>query len=133
MSNEMNLGRHSVVVFVPIRNADQARSFYRDLLGLTLVQDELPFALVFKVQDVNLRLAMVGDFTPAPWTVLGWEVPDVHAAVKRLESSGLRFERYERMQQDKDGVWNAPSGAKVAWFKDPDGNVLSLTEPAPGR
>ncbi|HUB29145.1 MAG TPA: VOC family protein [Terracidiphilus sp.] len=133
MTNEMSLGGRNVVAFVPIRNADRAKSFYRDLLGLALQQDERPFALVFEAQGVTLRLAMVGEFTAAPWTVLGWEVPAIEAAARHLASLGVRMERYEGMEQDQDGVWNSPSGAKVAWFKDPDGNVLSLTELPPGR
>jgi catechol 2,3-dioxygenase-like lactoylglutathione lyase family enzyme len=63
----------------------------------------------------------------AGYTVLGWQVPDIVDAVKRLRKAGVRFERYDGMGQDKLGVWQSPSGARIAWFKDPDGNTLSIT------
>jgi hypothetical protein len=75
-----------------------------------------------------LRLGMAKDLPPARGTVLGWQVPDIKAAVQELEQAGVRFERYGGMRQDELGIWTAPTGARVAWFKDPDGNVLSVSE-----
>ncbi|HEY6490039.1 MAG: VOC family protein [Terracidiphilus sp.] len=128
MTNQANLGERNIVAFVPIVDAATARSFYGAVLGLKLIEQELPFAVVFDAHGTTLRLTLVGEFAPAPWTVLGWDVPDLEAAVCRLESAGVRFERYEWMKQDEQGIWSSPSGAKVAWFKDPDGNVLSLSQ-----
>ena len=94
---------------------------------MRLVADE-PFALVFDAHGVMLRVTKVDAVTPAPYTVLGWRVPDIGAAVMELGGSGVVFERYQGMPQDELGIWTSPSGAKIAWFRDPDGNVLSLTE-----
>lgn len=130
MANQANLGERNVVAFVPIVDAAKAKSFYRDVLRLKLIEEELPFAVVFDAHGVILRLSLVGELTPAPWTVLGWDVPDIRATVCPLEAAGVRFERYGWMEQDEHGIWTSPSGAKVAWFKDPDGNVLSLSQMA---
>jgi catechol 2,3-dioxygenase-like lactoylglutathione lyase family enzyme len=75
-----------------------------------------------------LRLGMAKELPPARGTVLGWQVPDIAAAVRDLEAAGVRFERYDFVKQDELGVWTTPTGARVAWFKDPDGNILSLSE-----
>jgi catechol 2,3-dioxygenase-like lactoylglutathione lyase family enzyme len=124
------LGTRNVTAFVATTNPERAKAFYGDTLGLPLVSDD-PWALVFSAAGtVLLRIQKVEHHTPHPFTALGWNVPDVAADVAALASRGVRFERYERMQQDDAGVWTSPSGAKVAWFKDPDGNVLSLTEDA---
>jgi hypothetical protein len=95
-------------------------------LGLSLIDDS-PFALVFDAQGTMLRIQKVQDFSPAEYTVLGLEVSDLGAAVKQLSAAGVRFERYDGLKQDKSGIWTSPDGAAVAWFKDPDGNTLSLT------
>lgn len=124
----MGLGRHSIIAFIPIVNVAKARAFYRDVLGLNLAREEMPFALVFNANGTMLRLAIVAELCPAPWTVLGWEVPDIDTAVHNLQSRGVRFERFAQMDQDEHGIWNSPNGARVAWFKDPEGNVLSLSE-----
>lgn len=118
-----------VVAFVPTRDPAKARAFYGDVLGLQLISED-PFALVFNANGVTVRVANVSsvpNFTPAPFTILGWQVPDVEIAVRDLVSKGVVFERFPGMQQSETGIWNAPSGAKVGWFKDPDGNVLSVT------
>jgi hypothetical protein len=86
------------------------------------------FALVFDAHGVMLRVARVHELTPAPYTVLGWKVADISAAVKELQIRGVAFERYEGLDQDELGIWKSPGGAKVAWFKDPDRNTLSLTQ-----
>jgi catechol 2,3-dioxygenase-like lactoylglutathione lyase family enzyme len=104
--------------------------FYEDVLGLRLVEED-KFALVFDSNGVMVRLVNVKGvhgFKPAPFTILGWRVEDIKKAVLKLRRNGIRFERYEGMEQDASGVWTSPEGAKVAWFKDPDGNTLSITE-----
>jgi catechol 2,3-dioxygenase-like lactoylglutathione lyase family enzyme len=121
------LNAADVIAFVGTARADAARAFYRDALGLRLVADE-PFALVFDAHGVMLRVTKVDAVEPAPYTVLGWRVPDIRAAVTELGGNGVGFERYRGMPQDELGIWTSPSGAKIAWFRDPDGNVLSLTE-----
>jgi catechol 2,3-dioxygenase-like lactoylglutathione lyase family enzyme len=115
------------IAFVPTKNPAKAREFYETVLGLKFVRDE-HFALVFDANGTMLRITKVEEFSPARHTVLGWEVADIHATIAQLTERGLRFERYDGMTQDKSGVWASPSGARVAWFKDPDGNVLSLTQ-----
>lgn len=130
MAYEVRLGQHDIIAFVPIVDVAEARAFYRDLLGLTLLHEEMPFALVFDANGTMLRLAIVGELSPAPWTVLGWQVSDIDAAVENLSARGVHFERFPQMGQDEQGIWNSPSGARVAWFKDPDGNVLSISQGA---
>jgi len=116
-----------LIAFVATKNPAKAREFYETVLGLKFVRDE-PFALVFDVDGTMLRVTKVQDFSPAGHAVLGWEVADINATIAELSKRGVRFERYDGMTQDISGVWASPSGARVAWFKDPDGNVLSLTQ-----
>ncbi len=121
-----------VIAFVTTSDPERAKSFYRDVLGLRFVADE-PFALVFDMNGVMLRIAKVEQVTLVPNTVLGWIVPDIHRAIAELMTRQVQFQRYASMSQDELGVWTSPTGAKVAWFRDPDGNNLSLTEfPAAG-
>lgn len=115
------------IAFLATRDPARARAFYEDTLGLDLVADE-PFALVFNAHGTMLRISKVREFTPAPYTVLGWKVADIPSAVKELERKGVVFERYAGLAQDELGIWTSPGGAKVAWFKDPEGNTLSLTQ-----
>jgi len=128
MSERSLLGNRPVVAFIPITSVDRARSFYRDTLGLCLVEEEMPFALVFEAAGVMLRLAIVPSLTPAEWTVFGWQVDRIEETAAQLAAAGVVFSRYPQLEQDANGVWTAPGGAKVAWFKDPDGNVLSLSQ-----
>lgn len=121
------LADHQLMAFVATADAERALAFYKDVLGLTL-ESENPFALVFAAGGTTVRVQKVPGHKPQPFTVLGWCVDDVAAAVASLVARGARFARYEGMAQDANGVWTAPSGAKIAWFHDPDGNVLSLTE-----
>ena len=120
-----------LVGFVATANAEQARAFYAGVLGLELLEDSA-FALVFGAAGTVIRVQKVERVTVAPYTALGWEVADIARAVGELASRGVLFERYPWMPQDEAGVWRTPDGAGVAWFKDPDGNTLSLTQPAPG-
>lgn len=128
MPPHSGLGNYNIVPFVTIVDVERAKAFYRDTLGLRLVSEEPPFALVFEAHGIMLRLGMGKELPPSRGTVLGWQVPDIAAAVKDLEQAGVRFERYEFVKQDELGIWTTPTGAKVAWFKDPDGNILSLSE-----
>jgi catechol 2,3-dioxygenase-like lactoylglutathione lyase family enzyme len=122
------LGRHNIIGFVTIVDVERAKEFYRDKLGLRLVSEEPPFALVFEANGIMLRLGMGKQIAPVQGTVLGWQVPSVADAVKDLAAAGIQFERFPQMPQDDLGIWTTPTGAKVAWFKDPDGNILSLSE-----
>lgn len=121
------LGTYNIIAFVPTTNPQLAREFYEQKLGLKFVSDD-SFALVFEAHGNMLRVVKLKEFTPAQFTILGWEVPDAQQAVSELRSRGVTFERYPWAQQDELGVWSAPGGAKVAWFKDPDGNVLSVSQ-----
>jgi len=128
MAQLTGLGKYNIIGFVSIVDVARARDFYRDILGLRLMLEEPPFALVFDANGIMLRLGMAKELAPAHGTVLGWQVPEITATVKSLGQAGVRFERYEGMNQDELGIWRAPSGARVAWFKDPDGNTLSVSE-----
>ncbi|AXC13699.1 putative cell wall protein [Acidisarcina polymorpha] len=128
MSQRSGLGKYNIIGFVSIVDVNRAKVFYRDTLGLQLVMEEPPFALVFDANGIMLRLGMAKEIPPAHGTVLGWQVPEITEAVKDLAQAGVRFERYPGMDQDELNVWTSPTGAKVAWFKDPDGNILSISE-----
>jgi catechol 2,3-dioxygenase-like lactoylglutathione lyase family enzyme len=128
MTQSAGLSGYRVVAFVNIVDIERAKSFYRDTLGLRLVSEDLPFALVFDANGIMLRLSIVKSHSPSPGTVLGWQVADITPAVRDLARAGVQFERYDFLQQDEFGIWTSPTAARVAWFKDPDGNVLSLSE-----
>ncbi|HYP77443.1 MAG TPA: VOC family protein [Polyangiaceae bacterium] len=121
------LGKQTLVAFVATTNAARARAFYEETLGLDLVADE-PYALVFDANGTRLRLQKLASFQPQPFTTLGWTVQDINALVAALKQKNVTCERFPGLEQDELGVWASPSGARVAWFKDPDGNVLSITE-----
>jgi catechol 2,3-dioxygenase-like lactoylglutathione lyase family enzyme len=121
------LNASKIISFVATKNPEVARKFYEGTLGLSLVGDD-PFALVFDVNGTMLRVAKVHELVPAKHAVLGWDVQDIRAKVEELTKRGVRFERYAGLPQDERGIWESPSGAKVAWFKDGDGNTLSLTQ-----
>jgi catechol 2,3-dioxygenase-like lactoylglutathione lyase family enzyme len=127
MATDATFGSYKIVAFVGTAKPARARRFYRDTLGLRLVGED-EFALVFDAHATMLRVAIVREVAAAEYTVLGWQVPDVAAAATRLKKSGVRLQRYPGMGQDKQGIWTSPSGARVAWFKDPDGNTLSITQ-----
>jgi catechol 2,3-dioxygenase-like lactoylglutathione lyase family enzyme len=117
-----------LIAFVSTRDPARSREFYQGTLGLLLVADEQPQALVFDAHGTMLRVTIVQEHTPAPYTVLGWSVEDIQATVADLHSKGVAFECYSWMVQDDLGIWTSPGGARIAWFKDPDGNLLSLTQ-----
>ncbi len=118
---------NNIVAFVPTTDAAQARSFYHSILGLPVLSED-QFAIALDANGVMLRLVKLQDFTPAKFTILGWEVPNIEESVSELGEKGVVFENYGLENQDSRGIWRAPGGAKVAWFKDPTGNVLSLTQ-----
>jgi predicted enzyme related to lactoylglutathione lyase len=118
-----------IVAFVATTDPKRAKPFYAETLGLRLVSED-SFALMFDAGGTRLRVAIVKTLQPAGYTVLGWIVPDIVTAVRDLVKRGVIFQRFEGMPQDDLGIWSSPSGARVAWFTDPDGNTLSLTEVA---
>jgi len=115
------------MAFVATRDPGRAKVFYRDTLGLKLISED-HFALVFDAAGTMLRVTTVREVAAAEYTVLGWQVPDIVRTAKDLQEAGVILERYAGLQQDEFGIWTAPGGARVAWFKDPDGNTLSITE-----
>lgn len=121
------LDRARVIAFAATSSPERSRTFYQQTLGLRLVSED-GFAIVFDANGVMLRVQKVQGHTPPPYTVVGWEVADIHAEVKELAARGVVFERFEGMGQDEAGVWTSPAGGRIAWFRDPDGNVLSLTQ-----
>jgi catechol 2,3-dioxygenase-like lactoylglutathione lyase family enzyme len=116
-----------IIAFVATATPARAKAFYQKTLGLRLVSED-GFALTFDAGGTMLRVAAVDAVRPAGYTVLGWSVPDLRREVRRLEKRGVVFQRYPGMPQDALGVWTSPSGACVAWFADPDGNTLSITQ-----
>lgn len=119
------LGNRDIAAFIASSDPEKAREFYGDKLGLNFVSED-QFALVFDANGTTLRVQKVKEMSPHPYTALGWHVPDIESAVKELEERGVRFERFEGFGQDELGIVTFPNGNKVAWFKDPDGNILSL-------
>jgi|SRR5579871_4827094 len=117
-----------VVTFLGTRNRAAAKSFYCDMLGLKYVSED-PFALVLETDGKTLRISELKDFEPRRFTALGWTVADITAAVRTLKQKGVPFQIYQGFGQDEDGIWTSPDkSARVAWFLDPDGNILSLTQ-----
>lgn len=121
------LNNSTVVALVATSRPAEAKRFYGETLGLQLLTDDT-FAIVFDANGVMLRVQKVEGHTPPPYTVLGWDVPDIHASVDELSGKGVPCELYEGLGQNESGIWASPSGAQIAWFKDPDGNTLSLTQ-----
>ncbi len=113
--------------FVPTVRPDKAKLFYESILGLKLLSED-NFALEFEANGTLLRVIIVEQLNPQLFTVLGWNVEDISSTIKSLNEKNIFFEKYEFLQQDDLGIWLSPGGSKVAWFKDPDGNILSLTE-----
>ncbi len=113
--------------FVPTIKPERAKIFYKDILGLKLLSED-NYALEFDANGTLLRVTIVQDFKPHPFTILGWNIDNIVSMIKQLNEKNIFCERYEFLEQDDLGIWTSPNGSKVAWFKDPDGNVLSLTE-----
>jgi catechol 2,3-dioxygenase-like lactoylglutathione lyase family enzyme len=123
------LESEKLVAFVSTTNADHARAFYRDKLGLRLISED-GFALVFDSGGAPLRISLAKEVKPAQYTVLGWDVKDLRATVLALKKAGITCEIFGFFKQDDLGIWTAPNGDQVAWFKDPDGNILSASHHA---
>lgn len=126
----MPLTSNEPIAFIPTADAAAARTFYETALGLKFVSAD-DFATVFRVGSSQTMLRVVcapQPFTPNPFTIFGWEVDDIHATIADLKTRGVEFLRIGYFEQDSEGVWTAPEGAQVAWFKDPDGNTLSLSK-----
>lgn len=125
----MSLTHANPIGFLATTDADAAKAFYEGTLGLEFESDD-QFALVFRVGAgrTMLRIARTQAFEPLPFTVFGWQVDDLREEVEALTAKGVVFERFGFLEQDALGIWNAPGGASVAWFKDPAGNTLSLSQ-----
>jgi catechol 2,3-dioxygenase-like lactoylglutathione lyase family enzyme len=116
-----------LMAFLATRDSGLARAFYETTLGFEVLSDD-GFALALDAAGTMVRIQKVAAFNPHPFTALGWEVPDIGRAVAQLAAAGVVFERFAGVDQDEKGIWRSPSGARIAWFKDPDGNTLSLTQ-----
>jgi catechol 2,3-dioxygenase-like lactoylglutathione lyase family enzyme len=121
------LASAEMVGFVPTKDYDKARAFYEGKLGFEFVSLD-QFALVVSVGGHKIRIAKVPNFTPQQATILGWEVQDIEAVTAWLKERGVATEKYPFVQDKDLGIWTAPGGDKVAWFKDPDGNILSVSQ-----
>ena len=113
--------------FVATTKTKKAKSFYQEILGLKLLSED-DYALEFDANGTKLRVIIVQELKPREFTALGWNVDDIFATIKSLNEKGVFCENYPFLHQDNSGIWLSPGGSKVAWFKDPDGNILSLTE-----
>ena len=123
----MPLRNQNTISFLATANARESRAFFENLVGLKFIE-ETDFTLVFSIAKSHLRIQKVSNISPAPYTSMGWQVDDIEKAVAALRGRGVIFEVYEGLVQDLNGIWTSPTGAKIAWFKDPDGNTLSLTQ-----
>jgi catechol 2,3-dioxygenase-like lactoylglutathione lyase family enzyme len=132
MTKPSGLREYNIIGFITIVDVERAKKFYGDTLGLRLINEEPPFALVYDANGIMLRLGMGKELPPASGTVLGWQVTDIDSVVQSLKTAGVQFERYEFLKQDSE-IWTSPTGARVAWFKDPDGNTLSVSEHPDGK
>jgi len=116
-----------VIAFCATTDLARARTFYEGVLGLSVV-DENAYACVFDANGTMVRVTVVAEVARAGYTVLGWSVSDISGTVTELETRGVAFAQYDGLEQDAHGIWTTPNGDRIAWFADPDGNVLSLTQ-----
>jgi len=121
------LGSTNIVAFVPITDTAKARAFYEGVVGLRFVKDD-GFAMVLDANGIMVRAAKMKEVKPAQFTILGWQVTDIENVVRSLQKKGVHFEIFGFFKQDELGIWTAPTGDRVAWFKDPDGNILSVSQ-----
>lgn len=121
------LSQSRLIGFVPARDLDRAQKFYVDVLKLEFMEHD-KFALVVKAGGNMIRIVSMEAFTPATYTILGWEVSDIESATTELATAGVVFLRYPYFDQNDAGIWTAPGGTRIAWFHDPDGNVLSVSQ-----
>ncbi len=122
-----SLSQQKLVGFVITTDYDRARDFYEHKLGFQFVSLD-QYALVMRTASNMIRIVKLKEFNPARYTVLGWEVDDIEAIVSSLGRQGVTFEDYPFIQDHERRIWTAPGGDKIAWFKDPDGNVLSVSQ-----
>jgi catechol 2,3-dioxygenase-like lactoylglutathione lyase family enzyme len=121
------LGTEKIIAFVATCDPKRAKAFYRETLGLRLISED-GFALVFDAVGTMLRVSVVPRVVVAPYTVVGWQVVDIRKVAQSLNAANVHGQRYPGLDQDDDGVWTAPGGPQILWFKDPDGNTLSATQ-----
>jgi catechol 2,3-dioxygenase-like lactoylglutathione lyase family enzyme len=121
------LTESKLVCFVATARPAEAKRFYQGVLGLSIIEDS-SLALVFDAHGTELRVQKVQAVSPPPYTALGWQVADIEGMARRLGERGVRLERFGGLLQDELGIWSTPDGSRVAWFRDPDGNTLSLTQ-----
>lgn len=121
------LGNQDIMAFVSTADAGKARPFYEEVLGLTVTRTD-PYGIQFDANGVRLRMSFVNGLKPASYSILCWVVADIGSMLAALAARGVVFEKYDGLAQEESGIWSAPDGTKVAWFKDPDGNVLSLAQ-----
>jgi catechol 2,3-dioxygenase-like lactoylglutathione lyase family enzyme len=119
----------NLIAFLSTARPADCKRFYQQTLGLISLGEDA-HTLLFDCNGTTLRIQKVKTVTPGPQTVLGWQVSDLVHEIHDLTPKGVTFVRYDGLDQDRDGIWTAPGGTMTAWFRDPDGNVLSLTEPA---
>jgi catechol 2,3-dioxygenase-like lactoylglutathione lyase family enzyme len=128
MNKTSILGTSKIGAFVCTTDRATAKAFYGGTLGLTLRHED-DYAMVYDANGTTLRISPVKELNPQPFTVLGWEVADVTATVKALIAASVIFERYSFLEQNELGIWSPGGQVHVAWFKDPDGNLLSVSGP----
>ena len=116
-----------MVGFVPTSDYERARAFYEGKLGFQFVSLD-QYALVMKVGGHTVRISKIPDFTPRQGTILGWEVENIESAATWPRDRGVTLEKYPFVQDRELGIWTTSTGEKVAWFKDPDGNILSVSQ-----
>lgn len=121
------LSSEKLVGFIATATPSKSQEFYENTLGLQLLESS-PFALVFKAGSTTIRVQKVQSIVVSGYTALGWQVSNIARTVEELAGRGVKFQRYEGMNQSEAGIWRTPDGSQVAWFKDPDGNTLSITE-----
>lgn len=115
------------ISFIATTKPEMAKTFYGDILGLVL-REQSPYALVFGDGANMLRVQIVAELTPASHTVHGWQVTDLDREIADLTDKGVAFLKFDQLPQDASGIWTSPDGHKIAWFKDPSGNILSMTQ-----
>ena len=121
------LSNQRIKAFVSTVQPSVAREFYEKNLGLNLLSQD-KYGIEFEANEAHIRLSVVEKLTPQPLTILGWDTDDIVSAINDLSANGIIFERYNFIEQDENGIWTAPGGTRVAWFKDPDGNLLSVSD-----
>jgi len=121
------LSLHRIKAFVSTTNPDKAREFYKDKLGLKLLSED-SFGMEFEAAGAHIRISVVEKLIPQPFTVLGWDTDDIISTISMMSEKGISFERYTFIEQDDSGIWTSPGGTRVAWFRDPDGNILSISD-----